>query len=66
MTPQTIADLEATRQLLQVCRRRIHAHAEELAKDEALNALTVAGKLITDADALLAGLLPEFERKGGK
>lgn len=53
MTPQTIAALDATRELIRLARKRIDERAEDFAKDEALNALTVAGKLLDDAESLL-------------
>lgn len=53
MKTQTISDIRATRQLLDLVRARIQTHADDFAKDESLNALSTAERMIADAAMLL-------------
>ena len=53
MKTQTISDIRSTCQLLDLVRARIRTHADDFAKDESLNALSTAERMITDAAMLL-------------
>lgn len=53
MNAQTLSDIQATRDLITLIRHRITIHADDFMKDQALDNLTVAQKLLDDAGRLL-------------
>lgn len=53
MRPQTLSDIAATQDILAMVKKRITKHADDFMKDQALDNLTVAQKLLDDAGKLL-------------